>query len=216
MAKARVRPSPPIRSASMSRRSTRTQKEWKVESCGLASVEPASSLSTRSPISAEALLVKVTARMESGATPFASIRYAMRCVMTRVLPEPAPARMSTGPSVASTAVRCCGFIFCRRGFMGRGWLGCRHSNMERSGVSSSVSLRSIVTEVSPETAQAKPEPRPIRLSSNRCPRMCAELLEHHCGSFFLSYLGARTGRPHLRRKSAWPIHTGCAEAAKMF
>src|SRR5919106_4716308 len=29
--------------------------------------------------------------------------------MTRVLPEPAPARMSSGPSVARTASRCCSF-----------------------------------------------------------------------------------------------------------
>src|SRR5947207_13798889 len=28
--------------------------------------------------------------------------------MTRVLPLPAPARMSTGPSVASTSLSCCG------------------------------------------------------------------------------------------------------------
>ena len=118
MAKLRVRPWSPMRSASMSRRSTRTQKEWKVDSCGLDRVEPASSLFTRSPISAEALLVKVTARMESGATPLASMRYAMRCVITRVFPEPAPARISTGPSVASTAARCCGFIFSSRGFTG--------------------------------------------------------------------------------------------------
>src|SRR5271156_1764472 len=33
----------------------------------------------------------------------------MRKVMTRVFPLPAPARMSTGPSVVSTASRCCGF-----------------------------------------------------------------------------------------------------------
>jgi hypothetical protein len=46
--------------------------------------------STRSPISLAALLVKVTARMESGATPFSRISQAMRLVMTRVLPEPAP------------------------------------------------------------------------------------------------------------------------------
>ena len=70
-----------------------------------------SSLSTRSAISAEALLVKVTARMESGATPFSWISHAMRLVMTRVLPEPAPARMSSGPSVVSTAARCSGFRF---------------------------------------------------------------------------------------------------------
>src|SRR5271154_3812019 len=29
--------------------------------------------------------------------------------MTRVFPDPAPARISTGPSTASTASRCCGF-----------------------------------------------------------------------------------------------------------
>src|SRR5215203_5443661 len=33
----------------------------------------------------------------------------MRTVMTRVFPEPAPARMSSGPSVAFTASTCCGF-----------------------------------------------------------------------------------------------------------
>src|SRR5882757_1722183 len=33
----------------------------------------------------------------------------MRWVMTRVLPEPAPARMSKGPSTDSTAARCGGF-----------------------------------------------------------------------------------------------------------
>src|ERR1051325_441964 len=33
----------------------------------------------------------------------------MRCAMTRVLPEPAPASMRSGPSVASTASRCCSF-----------------------------------------------------------------------------------------------------------
>src|SRR5580698_2215124 len=33
--------------------------------------------------------------------------------MTRVLPLPAPARMSTGPSVVSTASRCCGLSFSR-------------------------------------------------------------------------------------------------------
>src|SRR5579864_3246822 len=33
--------------------------------------------------------------------------------MTRVLPLPAPARMSSGPSVLSTASRCCGFSWSR-------------------------------------------------------------------------------------------------------
>jgi hypothetical protein len=35
--------------------------------------------------------------MESGATPFSRMSQAMRLVMTRVLPEPAPARISSGP-----------------------------------------------------------------------------------------------------------------------
>src|SRR5438874_10181229 len=34
--------------------------------------------------------------------------------MTRVFPLPAPARMSTGPSVVSTASRCCGFSWERK------------------------------------------------------------------------------------------------------
>src|ERR1035437_4261376 len=109
MAKERVRPSPATLRASMSRRKMRTQKEWKVEMSGLASDEWPSSRSTRAAISLAALLVKVTARMESGATPFSRMSQAMRLVMTRVLPEPAPARMSRGPSVASTAARCSGF-----------------------------------------------------------------------------------------------------------
>ena len=36
-------------------------------------------------------------------------RYAMRCVSTRVLPEPAPARMSRGPPGWATAACCSGF-----------------------------------------------------------------------------------------------------------
>src|ERR1700744_3258854 len=34
--------------------------------------------------------------------------------MTRVFPDPAPARINTGPSVVSTAARCCVFSFSRR------------------------------------------------------------------------------------------------------
>ena len=32
----------------------------------------------------------------------------MRCAMTRVLPEPGPARISSGPSIVVTASRCGG------------------------------------------------------------------------------------------------------------
>ena len=60
---------------------------------------------TRSRISAAALLVKVTARIDREAVP-RSMRRAMRWVTTRVLPEPAPASTSMGPISCSTAARC--------------------------------------------------------------------------------------------------------------
>src|SRR5882724_7426835 len=40
--------------------------------------------------------------------------------MTRVLPLPAPARMRTGPSVVSTAARCCGLSWSRKDKTGDG------------------------------------------------------------------------------------------------
>ena len=57
-------------------------------------------------ISPAALLVNVTAKIELGWTPDASNR-AMRAVITRVLPEPAPAKTNNGPSPCSTAACCC-------------------------------------------------------------------------------------------------------------
>ena len=68
---------------------------------------PPTSCCTRRFISAAALLVKVTARMRQGSTPWTRMRWAMRWVRVRVLPEPAPARMRSGPSPCSTAWRCC-------------------------------------------------------------------------------------------------------------
>ncbi len=50
----------------------------------------------RSFISADALFVKLTARMREGRTP-RSIKRWMRMVMTRVFPLPAPARTKSGP-----------------------------------------------------------------------------------------------------------------------
>ncbi len=58
---------------------------------------------TRSAISPAALLVKVMARMEEGRTPTSSMSQAMRRVITVVLPDPAPARISRGPSTWVTA-----------------------------------------------------------------------------------------------------------------
>src|ERR1035438_3270830 len=95
-------------------RKIRTQREWKVQMVGRESEALASgvwdlgmSLWMRSCISRAALLVKVTARMLAGGTPLA-MRWAMRNVMTRVLPVPAPARISSGPLRVSTAWRCWG------------------------------------------------------------------------------------------------------------
>ena len=45
-----------------------------------------------------ALLVKVTAVMCLAATPACSIRWAILAVITRVLPDPAPASTNSGPS----------------------------------------------------------------------------------------------------------------------
>ena len=101
----------------MSRRKTRTQNEWNVAISGLRSVRPPSMLPTRSAISAEALFVNVTARMASAGTPLA-MSCAIRNVIARVFPVPAPARMSTGPSVVSAAARCSGFNSARRVSMG--------------------------------------------------------------------------------------------------
>ena len=60
---------------------------------------------TRCFISSAALLVKVMARTSNGLTPCSRMRWAMRWVRTRVLPEPAPATMSSGPPVWVTASR---------------------------------------------------------------------------------------------------------------
>src|SRR5512138_3413158 len=79
----------------------RTQAEWNVDTHIALTTGP-TSWATRSRISAAALLVNVIARMLDGATPW-SIRWAIRCVSTRVLPDPAPATTSSGPSRCTTA-----------------------------------------------------------------------------------------------------------------
>ena len=81
---------------SPSRRRMRVQKLWKVLT-HIWEEGTDTSRATRSRISSAALLVKVMARMEPGCTPSSSMSQAMRRVITVVLPEPAPARMSSGP-----------------------------------------------------------------------------------------------------------------------
>src|SRR5271166_2695018 len=60
---------------------------------------------TRAFISLAALFVNVSARIRLAGTPSRS-RYAIRLVMTRVLPVPAPARIKSGPCVVLTAESC--------------------------------------------------------------------------------------------------------------
>jgi hypothetical protein len=79
--------------------------EWKVPSHGMPSIAPPLMRLTRSFISRAALLVKVTARIWLGQARRVAIRCARRAVSAAVLPVPAPARTSTGPSVVSTASR---------------------------------------------------------------------------------------------------------------
>ena len=81
---------------------------------------------SRSRISPAALLVKVTASTCQGATPRSRTRWAMRWTMTRVLPEPAPASTSSGPSPCSTASRWASFRGSRMGSRAHGRTGRAH------------------------------------------------------------------------------------------
>src|SRR5919106_5997904 len=69
---------------------------------------PPTSCSTRSRISSAALLVNVIARISPGRARPVAISHAIRWVSTRVLPEPAPAITSSGPSPWVTASRWAG------------------------------------------------------------------------------------------------------------
>ena len=64
--------------------------------------------SSRVSISLAALLVKVTAMTPPGESWPVWISQATRVVSTRVLPEPAPARMRAGSGGSVTAASCSG------------------------------------------------------------------------------------------------------------
>ena len=93
----------PRRSASA--RSMRTHMLWKVDT-HMPRLRGPTRPCRRSRISAAALLVNVMAKISHGATFKSSRMCAMRYVSTRVLPDPAPAKTKSGPSVHSTAARC--------------------------------------------------------------------------------------------------------------
>ena len=82
----------------------RRQAEWNVETHILSAVGPTRS-ATRLRISSAALLVNVMARIPHGGASPVAMRWAMRRVSTRVLPDPAPAMISSGPPRCSTAAR---------------------------------------------------------------------------------------------------------------
>mgnify|MGYP003552074398 CR=1 FL=1 len=72
-----------------------TPKAWKVQTTTSLAARPIKPLA-RSRISAAALLVNVMAAIFCGGMP-ASMSRPILCVMTRVLPEPAPAKTKQGP-----------------------------------------------------------------------------------------------------------------------
>ena len=73
----------------------RTPKAWKVQIITSLAALPIK-LRARSRISLAALLVKVMAAICLGARP-TCIKRPILCVITRVLPEPAPASTRQGP-----------------------------------------------------------------------------------------------------------------------
>ena len=95
--------------ASPSRRRTRAHSAWNVPASTSLPASPVR-WAIRSRSSPAARLVNVTARIRCGRTALTPMRYAIRWATTRVLPDPAPARMSSGPSVVATARACSGFI----------------------------------------------------------------------------------------------------------
>src|SRR6202034_2697950 len=90
------------------------QAEWNVITHIARARRSPTSCATRPAISPAALLVNEIARISFGDTSRSPSRYAIRWVSTRVLPEPAPATISSGPPMWVTAARCCGLRPSRR------------------------------------------------------------------------------------------------------
>jgi len=83
-------------------RRMRMPSEWKVQMVGRSATPSLTVRVKRLAISLAALLVKVMAAIARGAKP-ESIRCASLAVITRVLPDPAPAMTRQGPSRNCTA-----------------------------------------------------------------------------------------------------------------
>src|SRR5688572_2672424 len=111
----------------------------------------------------------------------------MRKVMTRVLPEPAPARMSNGPVVCSTASRCSGLSLSRK-FIGG---DCFQYTVRRptSDVRRPTSdvRRPTTDDRRPTTDDRRPTPE-VRSAEVRAPQIKARRVEVRGGG--LRLLGA--------------------------
>ena len=95
---------------SPSRRKMRTAKAWKVDTQMSRATSSDNNAPIRSRISLAALLVKVIAKIRHGITFKSFTKWAIRCVNTRVFPDPAPAIIKSGPCVVWTASACLSFI----------------------------------------------------------------------------------------------------------
>src|SRR3954453_7473837 len=156
----------------------RAQAEWNVITHMARARLPTSS-STRSRISWAALLVKVIARISPGRVWPVPTKWAMRWVSTRVLPEPAPARISSGPSPCSTASRCGGFRPARR-------------DLTRSAGSGTRRILGAPPELS-GVPPHQPDPRPPRQVHLACHPEPVALVEAHVARL----AGLQVGRDAL-------------------
>src|SRR6478736_7616740 len=94
-------------------RSMRLHSPWNVP-IHIPRVFTGVSADRRESISFAALLVNVTASTDSGVAWLVASSHAIRVVSTRVLPLPAPARISAEACGSVTAASCSGFRFSRR------------------------------------------------------------------------------------------------------
>src|SRR5574343_1404606 len=108
-----------------SSRSRRTPRAWKVQ-ISTSLVALPTNWRARSRISAAALLVKVMAAIRRGSNP-AWIKRPILWVITRVLPEPAPASTKQGPDrwlTASSCARLRPAVMSKKRWSPGGWGGC--------------------------------------------------------------------------------------------
>ena len=157
---------------------------WRPTSC---SATGPTSAPTRCFISSAALLVKVMARISNGETPRSSIRWAMRWVSTRVLPEPAPATTSSGPSPWVTAASLDGV---------QSVAGALRARRERSSAGSGTGSGYRCPGTGSAVTPAHGLPRPARTDRGRSSRQTCEV-----SSAEPSSRGARRGGRRRRSPS---------------